>query len=93
MSSPVLLRVWAQFAHNDYIGAAHSGPQFEGRPTVTHNTVMGLSDICFSTALQTAQKMQLNCGRPIDRDAYGILPKLKLLLDVQVTLCNKSIFV
>ena len=30
MSSPVLLRVWAEFVHNDYIGAAHLGPQFEG---------------------------------------------------------------
>jgi hypothetical protein len=31
MSSPVLLRVWAQFVHNDYIGAANPGPQFEGK--------------------------------------------------------------
>ena len=30
MSSPVLLRVWAEFVNNDYIGAAHLGPQFEG---------------------------------------------------------------
>jgi len=30
MSSPVLLRVWAEFVSNDYIGAAHPGPQFEG---------------------------------------------------------------
>ena len=32
MSSPVLLRVWAEFVNNDYIGAATIGPQFEGRP-------------------------------------------------------------
>ena len=30
MSSPVLLRVWAEYVNNDYIGAAHPGPQFEG---------------------------------------------------------------
>ena len=30
MSSPVLLRVWAEFIDNDYIGAAHLGPRFEG---------------------------------------------------------------
>ena len=30
MSSPVLLRIWAEFVSNDYIGAAHLGPQFEG---------------------------------------------------------------
>ena len=30
MSSPVLLRVWAEFVSNDYIGAANLGPQFEG---------------------------------------------------------------
>jgi len=30
MSSPVLLRVWAEFVDNDYIGAAHPGPRFEG---------------------------------------------------------------
>lgn len=30
MSSPVLLRVWAEFVNNDYIGAATIGPQFEG---------------------------------------------------------------
>ena len=31
MSSPVLLRVWAEYVNNDYIGAAHPGPQFEGK--------------------------------------------------------------
>jgi len=30
MSSPVLLRVWAEFVDNDYIGAAQLGPRFEG---------------------------------------------------------------
>ena len=30
MSSPVLLRVWAEFVSNDYVGAANLGPQFEG---------------------------------------------------------------
>lgn len=30
MGVPLLIRAWAEFIHNDYIGAAHPGPQFEG---------------------------------------------------------------
>jgi len=42
MSSPVLLRVWAEFIDNDYIGAAQLGPRFEGIATPADSSMASI---------------------------------------------------
>jgi hypothetical protein len=56
MSSPVLLRVWAEFIHNDYIGAAHPGPQFEGDLALLVDTSHPMIHPEFERGLEWAKK-------------------------------------